>query len=56
MLTRLRLGFIHFLKNKFRYGFKDTLNPLLSNSIEAETAVEYTISCAAICIIQTEPP
>ena len=33
MLTRLRLGFSHLREQKFRNGFKDTLNPLCSCSI-----------------------
>ena len=41
MLTRLRLGFSHLRKHKFRHGFKDQLNPLCYYSIEAETTTHY---------------
>ena len=41
MLTRLRLGFSHLREEKFRNGFKDTLNPLCSCSIEAETTILF---------------
>ena len=37
MLTRLILGFDQLHKNKFRLGFKDTVNPSYSCSIEPET-------------------
>ena len=37
MLTRLILGFDQLHKNKFRLGFKDTVNPCYSCSIEPET-------------------
>ena len=41
MLTRLRLGFSHLREQKFRNRFKDTLNPLCSCSIEAETTTLF---------------
>ena len=37
MLTRLILGFDHLHENKFRLGFKDTVNPCYSCSTEPET-------------------
>ena len=45
MLTRLRLGFSHLRQHKFRHGFKDTLNPFCSCSIEAETTTHYFLRC-----------
>ena len=45
MLTRLRLGFTHLRKHKFRHGFKDQLNPLCYYSIEAETTTHYFLRC-----------
>ena len=45
MLTRLRLGFSHLREHKFRHGFKDTLNPLCSCSIEAEATAYYFLRC-----------
>ena len=41
MLTTLRLSFSHLCEHKFRHGFKDTLTPLCSCSIEAETTTHY---------------
>ena len=41
MLTRLILSISHLREHKFRGGFKDTLNPLCSCSIGAETATHY---------------
>ena len=32
-------------EHKFRQGFKDTLNPLCSCSIEAETTAHYFLCC-----------
>ena len=41
MLKKLRLGFSNPCEHKFGYGFKDTLNPLCSCSIEVETTTHY---------------
>ena len=40
-LTKLRLGFSHLRELKFKHGFKDTLNPFCSCSIEAKTTMQY---------------
>ena len=45
MFTRLRLSFSHLHEHKFRQGFKDTLNPLCSCSIEATTTTHYFLRC-----------
>ena len=45
MLARLRLGFSHLHKHKFRHDFKDTLNPLCPCSIKAETTTHYFLRC-----------
>ena len=45
LLTRVRLCFSHFWEQKFRDVFKDTLNPLGSCSIEAETTIHYSLRC-----------
>ena len=45
MFTRLRLSFSHLHEHKFRHGFKDTLNPLCSCSIEAKTTTHYFLRC-----------
>ena len=39
--TRLHLGFRHLREHKFKYNFQDTLNPICSCSIEAETTSHY---------------
>ena len=54
-LTRLRLGFSHLREHKFRHGFKDTLNPLCSCSIEAEITTHYFLRCH-LYNSKTEPP
>ena len=41
MLTILRLHFSHLCEHKFRYGFKHTLKPLCTCSIEAKTTTQY---------------
>ena len=38
---RLRLHFSHLRENKFWHCFKDTLNPLLSYSVEVETTTHH---------------
>ena len=45
LLTRLRLGFSHLREHKFRYGFRDILNPLCPCSIETETTAHYFLRC-----------
>ena len=41
LLTRLKLGLSHLREHKFRHNFEDTLNPLRSCSIEAETMLHF---------------
>ena len=41
LLTRLRLGLSHLREHKFRHNFEETLNPLCSYSIEAETTLHF---------------
>ena len=43
MLIRLTLGFRHFREHQFRHGFKDTLNPFCSCSIEDKTTMHYFV-------------
>ena len=45
LLIRLPLGFSHLREHEFRYGFRDTLNPLCPCSIEAETTKRYFLRC-----------
>ena len=43
MLTKLKLVFRHLRDHKFRQGFRVTLNPFCSCSIEAETTKHYSL-------------
>ena len=45
LITRLRLGFSHLREHKFKHSFQDTLNPLCSCSIEAESTSHYFPRC-----------
>ena len=45
LITRLRLGFSHLREHKFKHNFQDTLNPLCSCSIEAESTSHYFLRC-----------
>ena len=45
LITRLRSGFSHLRKHKFKHNFRDTLNPLCSCSIEVETVSHYFQHC-----------
>ena len=45
LITRLRLGFIYLRGLKFKHNFRDTLNPLCSGSIQAESASHYFLRC-----------
>ena len=44
-ITRLRLGFNHLQEYKFKHNIQDTLNPLCSCSIEAESTSYYFLCC-----------
>ena len=41
LITRLRLGFSHLREHKFKHNFQNTLNPLCSCSIRAESTSHY---------------
>ena len=41
----IRLGFSHLREHKFRYVFRDILNPLRPCSIETETTAHYFLRC-----------
>ena len=45
MITRLRLGLSHLQEEKFKHNFQDTVNPLCSCSIEAESTSHYFLRC-----------
>ena len=45
LITRVRLGFSHLREHKFKHNFQETLNPLCSCSIEAESTCHYFLRC-----------
>ena len=53
LITRLRLGFCHLRKHKFKHNFSDTLNPLCSCSIEVESTSHYFLRCHFFDALQT---
>ena len=44
-LTRLRLGLSHLNEHRFRYNFKDCINPLYSCSLEVENTLHFFLHC-----------
>ena len=45
LLTRLRLGFSHLNEHKFRYNFRDFLNPLCECKLEPEATSHFLRRC-----------
>ena len=45
LLTRLRTDLCHLRDHKFRHNFNDTVNPLCSCNIEAESTKRYLLHC-----------
>ena len=45
LITRLHLGFSHLREQKFKYNFRDTLNPLCSCFIAVESTSLYFLHC-----------
>ena len=45
LITRLRLGFSHLRKHKFRHNFQDILNPICSYGENIETTTHYLLHC-----------
>ena len=45
LLTRLKLGFSHLFKHKFRHIFADPLNPLCFGSSETEFKLHFFPHC-----------
>ena len=43
LLTRLRLNFSHLNENKFRYGFKDTIDRMCKCGREIETTLHFLL-------------
>ena len=44
-LTRLRVNFSHLRDHKFKHSFQDTINPLCTCSLEAETTIHFKLHC-----------
>ena len=45
LLNRLRLGFSHLRKHKFRQNFADTVNLLCSSALETESTDHFFLRC-----------
>ena len=45
LLTRLRLGFSHLNKHRFRDNFQECMNPVCSCSLEIEDTSHYLLHC-----------
>ena len=43
--TRLRVNFSHLRDHKFKLSFQDTINPLCTYSLEAETTICFILHC-----------
>ena len=43
LLTRLRLALNHLLEDKFKHGFKDSLNPICSCNNDIETSAHFLL-------------
>ena len=50
LLTRLRLGFSHLHKHKFKHCFQDTLNPLCEWVKDIESTMHFFLHCSNILI------
>ena len=44
-ITRVRLGLSHLRVKKFKSGFLDSLNPISSCGLDAETICHYLLHC-----------
>ena len=45
-LTRLRMGFSHLKKHKFKHNFQDLIDPMCSCNSGIETAIHFFLHCA----------
>ena len=43
------------MEQKFRYGFRDTVDPMCKFGLETETALHSQLSCRLYSTIRTEP-
>ena len=46
LLTRLRLGLIHFCDHKFQHSFQDSLNPICNYGTDIETTARHLLHCS----------
>ena len=54
LLTILSLNFSHLNENKFRHGFKLTVDPLCKCGLETETTFHILLRCRLFSIIKTK--
>ena len=54
LLTRLRLNFSHFNERKFRYDFKDTVDPMCKCVLETEITFHFLLRWKMYSTIRTE--
>ena len=52
LLTRLRLDFSHLNEHKFRYGFKDTRDPMCKCGVETETTLHFLLLAGCVLILE----
>ena len=45
LLTHVRLQFCHLNEHKFRYSFRDTINPMCACGTEFETTEHFLLHC-----------
>ena len=45
LLTRLRLSLSHLCYHKFRYNFRDCINPICDCGLETETTTHFLLHC-----------
>ena len=46
LLTRLSLNFGHLNEDKFRHGFKDTVDPMCKCGVETEKTLHFLLCCS----------
>ena len=54
LLTCLRLNFSHLNEQKFRHGFRDTVDPVCKGGLETEKTLQFLLRCRLYSTIRTE--
>ena len=54
LMALLRLNFSNLNEHKFRYGFKDTVDPMCNCGLEIETTIHFLLRCRLCSTIRTE--